>query len=319
MPSARVGSRHDRRAARAVRRREVHPRQRADRRRLALATGAVAADGAGRHTTTRRELVLLPSGGVIVDNPGMREVHLWIGDGRLTDAFDDIAELARACRFSDCRHETEPGCAVRAALASGELPRSGGRAIGHSSASWPSWPSDSSDASALGARGDRPQRARQRKGCSPLARIRLMSWEAISPELALVDPELGARARTALADPTPTLRAPRGSHPGPQAPQRREHRSYPFWARVTAALWVLVLGILIGGAAIPHAQDTPRVVPKGEDARFCKTPPAPPAQPPRPLRRERPGSARPLAPQHGRRSRRCHTTRTARDSSGGAR
>ena len=88
-----------------------------------LATAAVAPDGAGRHTTTRRELVLLPSGGVIVDNPGMREVHLWIGDRDLTDAFDDISELALACRFSDCKHETEPGCAVRAALASGELSR----------------------------------------------------------------------------------------------------------------------------------------------------------------------------------------------------
>ena len=88
-----------------------------------LATAAVAPDGAGRHTTTRRELVLLPSGGVIVDNPGMREVHLWIGDRDLTDAFDDIAELALACRFNDCSHETEPGCAVRAALASGALSR----------------------------------------------------------------------------------------------------------------------------------------------------------------------------------------------------
>ncbi len=130
-----------------------------------LATAAVAPDGAGRHTTTRRELVLLPSGGVIVDNPGMREVHLWIGDGDLTDAFDDIAELALACRFSDCRHETEPGCAVRAALASGDaLTRHGGSATRRSSASWRSWPSDSSDASALGQGGGRAQRARQRKG-----------------------------------------------------------------------------------------------------------------------------------------------------------
>jgi len=88
-----------------------------------LATGDVAADGAGRHTTTRRELVLLPSGGIIIDNPGMREVHLWIGDGTIADAFDDIAELALSCRFTDCRHETEPGCAVLAAVASGELPR----------------------------------------------------------------------------------------------------------------------------------------------------------------------------------------------------
>ncbi len=86
-----------------------------------LTTGEVAADGSGRHTTTRRELVLLPGGGVVVDNPGMREVHLWLGDGRLADAFEDIAELAAHCRFSDCRHDTEPGCAVRAALEAGEL------------------------------------------------------------------------------------------------------------------------------------------------------------------------------------------------------
>ena len=88
-----------------------------------LATGAVAADGAGRHTTTRRELVLLPGGGILIDNPGMREVHLWLGEGSMSDAFDDIAELAASCRFSDCRHETEPGCAVLAAVECGELPR----------------------------------------------------------------------------------------------------------------------------------------------------------------------------------------------------
>jgi ribosome biogenesis GTPase len=88
-----------------------------------LATGEVDAAGSGRHTTTRRELVLLPHGGLIVDNPGMREVHLWIGEDTLEDAFEDIAELALACRFTDCRHETEPGCAVRAALEFGELAR----------------------------------------------------------------------------------------------------------------------------------------------------------------------------------------------------
>ena len=88
-----------------------------------LATAEVDPTGAGRHTTTRRELVRLPGGGMIVDNPGMRELHLWIGDGTLADAFDDIAELALSCRFTDCRHETEPGCAVRAALDSGELSR----------------------------------------------------------------------------------------------------------------------------------------------------------------------------------------------------
>ncbi|MGH3065967.1 MAG: ribosome small subunit-dependent GTPase A [Gaiellaceae bacterium] len=86
-----------------------------------LATGAVRADGQGRHTTTRRQLVALPGGGLIIDNPGMREVHLWLAEDGLTEAFEDIAELAARCRFSDCRHETEPDCAVRAALAHGGL------------------------------------------------------------------------------------------------------------------------------------------------------------------------------------------------------
>ena len=87
-----------------------------------LTTGEVRDDGAGRHTTTRRQLVLLPDdGGLLVDNPGMREVHLWLADQGLEDAFPDIAELAAGCRFSDCRHDTEPGCAVRAALEDGRL------------------------------------------------------------------------------------------------------------------------------------------------------------------------------------------------------
>jgi ribosome biogenesis GTPase len=86
-----------------------------------LATGAIRADGQGRHTTTRRQLVVLPSGGLIVDNPGMREVHLWLADDGLTEAFDDIASLAVECRFSDCSHGAEPGCAVQAALADGRL------------------------------------------------------------------------------------------------------------------------------------------------------------------------------------------------------
>jgi ribosome biogenesis GTPase / thiamine phosphate phosphatase len=86
-----------------------------------LATGDVARDGSGRHTTTRRELILLPGGGLIVDNPGMRELHLWLAEDGLEDAFDDIAELAARCRFTDCRHETEPGCAVREAIERGDL------------------------------------------------------------------------------------------------------------------------------------------------------------------------------------------------------
>ena len=86
-----------------------------------LATGDVRADGAGRHTTTRRELVVLPGGGLLIDNPGMREVHLWLADKGLEEAFDDVFALAAECRFADCRHDTEPGCAVKAALADGRL------------------------------------------------------------------------------------------------------------------------------------------------------------------------------------------------------
>ena len=108
-----------------------------------------------------------------------------------------------------------------------------------------------------------------------------MSWEPVSPELALVDPELRVRARATLEDPVAAPRAPRLPAP-PSAPARAE-RPYPFWARFTAALWLLVLGILIGGAAIPHAQDTPRVIPKNEDATICRPqatqPQAPPDRP----------------------------------------
>jgi ribosome biogenesis GTPase len=88
-----------------------------------LETGGLAADGAGRHTTTRRQLVPIPGGGLLIDNPGMREVHLWLADDGLEAAFADIAELAAGCRFTDCSHETEPGCAVQAALQDGTLSR----------------------------------------------------------------------------------------------------------------------------------------------------------------------------------------------------
>jgi ribosome biogenesis GTPase len=86
-----------------------------------LATGEVARDGSGRHTTSRRELILIPGGGLVVDNPGMRELHLWLADDGLDDAFEDIVELAEQCRFTDCRHEGEPGCAVAEAIAAGKL------------------------------------------------------------------------------------------------------------------------------------------------------------------------------------------------------
>lgn len=83
--------------------------------------GDVRSDGRGRHTTTHRELVPVPGGGVIVDTPGLRELQLWESDGGLDQAFADVAELVAQCRFSDCEHRTEPGCAIKSALADGSL------------------------------------------------------------------------------------------------------------------------------------------------------------------------------------------------------
>jgi ribosome biogenesis GTPase len=86
-----------------------------------LATREVREDDhRGRHTTTHRELLLLPGGGVILDTPGMRELQLW--DADLGQAFGDVEEIAAQCKFNDCAHGNEPGCAVRAALADGSLP-----------------------------------------------------------------------------------------------------------------------------------------------------------------------------------------------------
>ncbi len=80
-----------------------------------------ATDDRGRHTTARRELIMLPSGGLLMDTPGMRELQLWGGDEGIKDAFEDIAELAQQCRFRDCQHGPEPGCAVQQALEDGTL------------------------------------------------------------------------------------------------------------------------------------------------------------------------------------------------------
>lgn len=88
-----------------------------------LLTGEVrASDGKGRHTTVRRELVLLPGGGSLIDTPGLRAFALAGSDEGLSDAFSDVTELAAGCRFRDCRHENEPGCAVLAAVEEGRLP-----------------------------------------------------------------------------------------------------------------------------------------------------------------------------------------------------
>jgi ribosome biogenesis GTPase len=77
-----------------------------------------AYDGRGRHTTTRRELFVVPDAGLLIDTPGMRELKPWLAEGtsQLDDIFEDVAALADACRYRDCRHEREPGCAVVAAL-----------------------------------------------------------------------------------------------------------------------------------------------------------------------------------------------------------
>ena len=79
------------------------------------------ADGRGRHTTTHRELFTLPEGGLLIDSPGMRELQLWTEEDSLELAFSDIEELAQNCRFRDCQHQGEPGCAVHQALEEGTL------------------------------------------------------------------------------------------------------------------------------------------------------------------------------------------------------
>jgi len=79
------------------------------------------ADSRGRHTTTHRELIVLPHGGLIIDTPGMRELQLWDVAEAVRETFDDIEALAVGCRFTDCRHRDEPRCAVKAAVADGRL------------------------------------------------------------------------------------------------------------------------------------------------------------------------------------------------------
>lgn len=86
-----------------------------------LAVGAVREGGKGRHTTTHRELVPLAGGALLLDTPGLRELGLWDADAGLDAAFGDIGALAATCRFGDCRHQSEPGCAVPAAVARGDL------------------------------------------------------------------------------------------------------------------------------------------------------------------------------------------------------
>jgi ribosome biogenesis GTPase len=80
-----------------------------------------ASDQRGRHTTTHRELVALPGGALLLDTPGLRELQLWSDGAGLDAVFEDVSAVALACRFTDCGHGSEPGCAVRAAVDEGRL------------------------------------------------------------------------------------------------------------------------------------------------------------------------------------------------------
>jgi ribosome biogenesis GTPase len=87
--------------------------------RTVMATGDLRNDGRGRHTTRHRQLLVMPGGAILIDTPGLRELQVWEGD--VDSAFADIAELAAQCKFNDCRHSSEPDCAVREALETGDL------------------------------------------------------------------------------------------------------------------------------------------------------------------------------------------------------
>ncbi|PEL13264.1 ribosome small subunit-dependent GTPase A [Bacillus sp. AFS017336] len=78
-------------------------------------------DDRGKHTTTHRELFFLPSGGMVIDTPGMRELQLWGGEEHISSTFTDIEELAKSCKFSDCTHSKEPDCAVNRAIENGDI------------------------------------------------------------------------------------------------------------------------------------------------------------------------------------------------------
>ena len=98
---------------------QVDPRQPPRRTRRSWRSGELRSDGRGRHTTRHRQLLVLRDGAILVDTPGLRELQIWEGD--VDSAFSDVADVAARCRFNDCAHETEPGCAVQEALESGML------------------------------------------------------------------------------------------------------------------------------------------------------------------------------------------------------
>ena len=127
-----------------------------------LATAQTSAGGRGRHTTSHRELVLLPAGGVLLDTPGMRELQLWADEEVLDTTFSEISELAAQCRFSDCAHEQEPGCAIQKALNDGTLSRE----------RWDSYCKLQRELRALAIRKDARLRSEARKQRARFARSR---------------------------------------------------------------------------------------------------------------------------------------------------
>ena len=130
--------------------------------REVLATAETSEGGRGRHTTSHRELVPLPSGAVLLDTPGMRELQLWAGEEVLDTTFSEISELAAECRFSDCAHDGEPGCAIATALSDGRLPRD----------RWESYSKLQRELRALAIRKDARLRSEARKQRARFARSR---------------------------------------------------------------------------------------------------------------------------------------------------
>jgi ribosome biogenesis GTPase len=137
--------------------------------REVMATGGLRNDGRGRHTTRHRQLLVLPGGAIVVDTPGLRELQLWEGD--VDSAFSDIAELAAECRFNDCAHAGEPGCAVRDALDSGAL----------DSERWASYEKLQRELLAIEARSDRrvqrELKSRWRARAREVRRARRYGWK----------------------------------------------------------------------------------------------------------------------------------------------
>ena len=128
-----------------------------------MATAAVREDDErGRHTTSHRELVRLPGGALLLDTPGMRELQLYADEEALDTAFADVSELAADCRFSDCTHDHEPGCAVQAALEDGRLDPE----------RWDSYRRLQAEIRALEIRQDKALRSEQRKQWRRFAKSR---------------------------------------------------------------------------------------------------------------------------------------------------